>query len=606
MPAISPLILICPPLNRSAGGGGAPFQSDDFASLVDFVATDLQDCDAGVAEQAEAPGLSGTEEESGAGALTFFGWFPTLGTEAAGDAARTGPRGEEASSVDAAKSRADQGFATPTEDGLEESARRQFLGGADRVNDLQVMSVPLGPPAAQLAPTASGESRPALPLAEEVAAQPAKPAQSKSPLSGEIVLARPSGDAAALPCRSVAADALSPAAPDVLATTARQMPPSEDLGKTEGAGKEEAVSKRTTIVRPARQGGPGASADRGTVAETGDVPARASSFPTPAGPLPTLGDEMQTRADEARQVLPRPQAPVRHEPAPSPPLAVIEIARVGELPKHDAAKVPIDGETDDELGDDGGQVRLRLDPPVAVHSRADAPSSGLVRPREDHAGFVAVVQRQVHADRQFSQPSTSHVTSWPHADWPSPAETSSDEPRLSSASSPDAQLNDMHVFDAAVGDRHGEPASPPGVSGQPSFRPTQVHAPLARAHHATPSPDIEMRDGAAHLTLEGDELGRIDIRVERGDAGIAIVMRAERGESAELMRRNADILHRELAESGIGNARLDFGQGGGPSPGMGGQSGERGTRGRPDGREAIRPENAKQTRKVSDRVDLRL
>lgn len=166
----------------------------------------------------------------------------------------------------------------------------------------------------------------------------------------------------------------------------------------------------------------------------------------------------------------------------------------------------------------------------------------------------------------------------------------------------------MPDFADALADMLGEPSIMTGLAGsRVAGKDARTGLPPAlRTNHPVPASDIGMRGGAAHLTLDGDEFGRIDIVVQRGDSGMTIVMRAERGESAELMRRNAEILHRELAEGGIGNARLDFSQGG--SAGSGAREPGR-VRDVEGGRHDPPPSAASPpcaVRNATDRVDLRL
>lgn len=116
------------------------------------------------------------------------------------------------------------------------------------------------------------------------------------------------------------------------------------------------------------------------------------------------------------------------------------------------------------------------------------------------------------------------------------------------------------------------PSDLPRFSALPGAMPVAEHgarhpAPAPMRPHALPVMDIEMRDGAAHVRLDEDALGPIEVRVERSEIGLSLVMRAERSDSADLLRRNADLLQRELAENGVAHTRIDFGQGGGRSEG---------------------------------------
>ena len=75
--------------------------------------------------------------------------------------------------------------------------------------------------------------------------------------------------------------------------------------------------------------------------------------------------------------------------------------------------------------------------------------------------------------------------------------------------------------------------------------------------------------GETELVLSPDELGQVRFSIRNVDGQLSIVISAERPETMALLRRNADQLGAELAQSGMGGAALDFGGGG--------QTGERGT-----------------------------
>jgi hypothetical protein len=87
------------------------------------------------------------------------------------------------------------------------------------------------------------------------------------------------------------------------------------------------------------------------------------------------------------------------------------------------------------------------------------------------------------------------------------------------------------------------PAAPPPVA-------RQVAAAVAQAG----SGDLEIR-------LDPPELGRVQIRLEAGEDGVRAVVLAERAETQELLRRNADQLARDLGAAGFARVSLDFAAG---------------------------------------------
>lgn len=82
-------------------------------------------------------------------------------------------------------------------------------------------------------------------------------------------------------------------------------------------------------------------------------------------------------------------------------------------------------------------------------------------------------------------------------------------------------------------------------------------------------------DGTTEIRLDPPELGRVRVSLRLEDGGVVAVISAERPETADLMRRHADLFLRELTASGQGRVDLsfaDFGSGAGGA-GAGGDGG---------------------------------
>jgi hypothetical protein len=92
-------------------------------------------------------------------------------------------------------------------------------------------------------------------------------------------------------------------------------------------------------------------------------------------------------------------------------------------------------------------------------------------------------------------------------------------------------------------------APPPAAGPQPVAQ--QVAAAVARAS-----------DGQVEIRLDPPELGRVQIRMETTDDGVRAVVLAERPETQDLLRRNADQLARDLGSAGFERVSLDFSAGG--------------------------------------------
>ena len=61
------------------------------------------------------------------------------------------------------------------------------------------------------------------------------------------------------------------------------------------------------------------------------------------------------------------------------------------------------------------------------------------------------------------------------------------------------------------------------------------------------------------LVLTPEELGTVRFTVTQQDGVVTIAISADRPDTLALLRRNADMLSADLAQSGMGDATLDFG-----------------------------------------------
>ena len=68
------------------------------------------------------------------------------------------------------------------------------------------------------------------------------------------------------------------------------------------------------------------------------------------------------------------------------------------------------------------------------------------------------------------------------------------------------------------------------------------------------------------VTLNPEELGRVRISLMNGEAGMTVNILTERAETADLMRRNIELLARELRDMGYENPSFTFGERSGGSP----------------------------------------
>ncbi|MEM8801820.1 MAG: flagellar hook-length control protein FliK [Pseudomonadota bacterium] len=68
-------------------------------------------------------------------------------------------------------------------------------------------------------------------------------------------------------------------------------------------------------------------------------------------------------------------------------------------------------------------------------------------------------------------------------------------------------------------------------------------------------------DGVVEVRLQPEELGRVRIAMTQMEAGVAVQISAERPETLDLLRRNIDMLERDLREQGFENLSFSFGEG---------------------------------------------
>ncbi|MCY1128712.1 flagellar hook-length control protein FliK [Frigidibacter sp. RF13] len=120
------------------------------------------------------------------------------------------------------------------------------------------------------------------------------------------------------------------------------------------------------------------------------------------------------------------------------------------------------------------------------------------------------------------------------------------------------------------------------------------------------------RGGPVEVTLSPEELGRVRMVLQGGEAGLTLTLTAERPETLDLMRRHIDQLAQDLRDLGYRNLAFSFAN-------EGGQRGGGGQLPQPDGappdlsrvdappRDIPLPARPGQMRLASeDRLDLRL
>lgn len=106
---------------------------------------------------------------------------------------------------------------------------------------------------------------------------------------------------------------------------------------------------------------------------------------------------------------------------------------------------------------------------------------------------------------------------------------------------------------------------PVASHGNAYSRTEQVRHPVVMAQVAEAA--RTMREGQMEITLVPEELGRVRLTMTPSEAGMAVTIMAERPETLELMRRNIELLARDLSSQGFENLSFSFGGSGADSGG---------------------------------------
>lgn len=105
-----------------------------------------------------------------------------------------------------------------------------------------------------------------------------------------------------------------------------------------------------------------------------------------------------------------------------------------------------------------------------------------------------------------------------------------------------------------------------GIAGAASHaQPSSAHGAHAARQLAEAMILTGPEPGQTELVLSPEELGKVQFTISDVDGRLTVVISAERPETMTLLRRNAELLAAELAQSGMNGAALDFG--GGKQPG---------------------------------------
>ncbi len=103
-----------------------------------------------------------------------------------------------------------------------------------------------------------------------------------------------------------------------------------------------------------------------------------------------------------------------------------------------------------------------------------------------------------------------------------------------------------------------------------STQPTNLSSPISQSHHPALARHVAMQMADAlraspnrpiEISLNPAELGRIKMTITASDGAVSLQILAERPETLEWMRRNMDMLSRDLGDNGFTSIDLAFGKG---------------------------------------------
>lgn len=419
-----------------------------------------------------------------------------------------------------------------------------------------------------------------------------------------------------------AAETVSTAAADRAATTGtdavRELPSgtwqetdATNAGKTAGRQPDDVGSDLDPRARTGAAPQPAAIGNALSDAETAlrfhDGTGKPAETAVVQSPVPAAGNPPAPGLHEAtatgKTVLssaPPPVAPGTPPPNPAPERPVLTVPDPGN-PTGEAARTPTPTptqatETNSERGH--GASRLPQSTGTAHNTPWPAAQDRTVTP--DHKRRD-IATDTVRAESDASGPSGPAQP--PAAGGQNALAVAAVQPAVESKPTAAAEPGQ---FDPTIGVAHGMTADD---AVAPAPRPTadamaarQIAVQLADVAHRFPGRPVE-------ITLNPEELGRVRMTLTASDTAVTVNLFAERGETAELLRRNIETLAQEFRAIGYSDVAFEFG---------GGQSGDADRDGRNANGDAVDPRNGGQQTDskiatgpqvritLSDRIDIRL
>ncbi|WP_168797823.1 flagellar hook-length control protein FliK [Aliishimia ponticola] len=243
-----------------------------------------------------------------------------------------------------------------------------------------------------------------------------------------------------------------------------------------------------------------------------------------------------------------------------------------EIPDNDAPALA--RSVDAEVAEPGKTLRTETAPPVTVKAAGEGQ---VVLPAEHRMTAKQVQAMQIPRAEAAAQALPDAQTT-PSADSPKAATNIANAPQMTPAAyaqpSPMVLQNrEMRVQAQAAeklldldGDletlRFDSPTSSASQTSVSSASSALQRAELPRAVALQiQNAARNMTDKTIEIALNPQELGKVRLSIATGETGVTLTVLAERPETIELMRRNADTLAQELADLGFEHIDLAFGQG---------------------------------------------
>ena len=191
--------------------------------------------------------------------------------------------------------------------------------------------------------------------------------------------------------------------------------------------------------------------------------------------------------------------------------------------------------------------------PFAPKTQSDAPRA---EKRADPTPEKQTVSRHAFVAPEISAP-RSVLSASPSVGSTTP-DTASDNPPEIKLQKTSEVYRDFSDFGVTASEKsqlhrplHVTTPMAPATANKPQATEAKIISQISSAISNTSKDTVEIR-------LDPPELGRVIISITQSDSGLTATVTSEKAEVADLLRRHAELLSRELSKSGFGEASLEF------------------------------------------------